>query len=170
MGGSLVGNNGEGPYYALAIDPGGTTGLCYCEIKPVEKLAIILPEQKKMTLKEVWDTLDDVEFMLDYVVYESFEYRKNSREGLDLTPVKIIGVIELAGEWYESGLRIFPQTAAMGLGYYNDRKLQEKKVYIPGMPHAMDATRHMLHWLQFRFGGQFGITEVTLGKREERPQ
>lgn len=133
-------------FEVLAIDPGGTTGLC-----------LGVKEGKKLTVSPMQDRYTPFTFRLmlenynHYVVCESFEYRKASRAGLDLTPVHLIGV---AMAWVPSDKLRF-QTAAQGKGFFSNEKLKQLDIYIAGKPHAMDAARHLLHWYKFGFGSQF---------------
>lgn len=149
----------------LAIDPGGTTG--YCEgqfvthvgntntfidsFKEAPSGILLKPYMMPDDCEELWDRLDQLR--PDIVVMESFEYRNRSRAGLDLTPVKLIGVAELYSA--KSGARLYMQTPSQGKTYYTDTLLKKYGFYKRGQPHAMDALRHMLQWLSFGAGYQY---------------
>ena len=141
----------------IAIDPGVTTGICTARLKA--DYLFVTPNQVKATLAQMYTILNDfigVGSTQTHVIYEDFEYRNQARAGLDLTPVKIIGVIQLIQECNRTGSTIFyRQTAAMGKAYYSDDKLKELGIYKKGVPHGMDATRHLMHWLEFRAGAQY---------------
>jgi hypothetical protein len=47
------------------------------------------------------------------------------------------------------------QTAAKGKGYYTNHHLQAADVYTRGIPHGMDALRHLLQWYTFEAGYQY---------------
>lgn len=138
-------------FKALAIDPGGTTG--FCEATKTDKKLELWSYQKKLTPMEFRILLesDYLYKRIDYVICESFEFRKAARAGLDLTPAHLIGVTMAYVE--ESAL--FMQTAATGKGYFSDDKLKQLGIYLKGRPHAMDAARHLLQWYKFGFGYQF---------------
>jgi hypothetical protein len=148
----------------LSLDPGVTMGVCHGELEDA-KLKLLV-DQDKLSLSDIHDMLDI--FMLkhrrsNHLIYESFEYRQVARKGLDLTPVKIIGVIELFREWHEPEVRFYAQSASQGKNFYTDAKLKELGVYKKGCEHGRDATRHLLHWLNFGAGGQFvDIDKITM--------
>src|SRR4029077_2984370 len=136
----------------LAVDPGRTTGLCQAEIK--DGTSVMLPYQKSLEVHNFYELLEKLNPMV--LIIEKFEFRKKSQEGLDLFPRELIGVARLwsvthHSEWYE-------QSASYGMGYFNDKILKDSKVYVPGIPHAMDATRHFLHWFTFGPGFKHNTT------------
>lgn len=146
---------------ALALDPGVTTGYCIGLLDGNKMW--VAPHEKKFTLAELYDYLRWFEPYDIYVVYEDFQYRNVSRAGLDLTPVKMIGIIEFFAEkgdhseqWY------YKQTPAQGKGFFSDARLKEMGLYKVGSAHGRDATRHLLQWFVFGAGSQFypppGIT------------
>lgn len=143
----------------VTLDPGETTGICYADIFVGEKI-VVIPFQEKMSVLRLWQYLEAVD--PEYIICESFEYRNKARKGLNLFPVQIIGVTTLWSELKER--RVFFQTAAMGKGYYSNTKLKEKNIYMPNLEHGMDALRHFMHWMAFRFGSQYNVKEVELGK------
>lgn len=138
---------------AIAIDPGGTTGFCTAIEAPknVPMSFLLKAFQLPDDCEDLWNRLADLK--PDVIVCESFEYRQRSRAGLDLTPVKLIGIVEL----YEakSGCKLYMQTAAKGKGYYTDVLLKKYDFYKRGLPHGMDALRHMLQWFTFGAGYQY---------------
>jgi hypothetical protein len=100
----------------------------------------------------------------DIMGYESFEYRKNVKGGVQmkliLFPRNLIGVMNLY--YYEraansSPIQCFQQTPAQGKkGYYSDARLKSDKLYktLPG-GHCNDALRHLLHWYTFGAGFKY---------------
>lgn len=136
----------------LAIDPGRTTGFCYATIE--DSRAVLMPWQEHTEVHNMWSILEKRK--PDVIVIEKFEFRKNSREGLDLFPKELIGTARLHStlnhsEWYE-------QSAAQGKGYWGDSLLRDSQVYLKAMPHANDATRHFLHWFTFGAGFKYNTT------------
>ena len=139
----------------MTLDPGVTTGYVIAKLNG-RKLYLDIGEAR-WTLAEVFEQIRGIVVIRNsHVVYETFEYRNASRAGLNLTPVKIIGIVEMFKEWYESPTcGFYPQTAAQGKGFYSDEKLKELGVYVKGKKHGRDATRHLLQWLNFGSGAQY---------------
>jgi hypothetical protein len=54
------------------------------------------------------------------------------------------------------------QTPSTGKSFYSNEQLKEKGVYKRGIPHGMDATRHLLHWFTFGAGFQYVKPEDKL--------
>jgi len=102
-----------------------------------------------------------------HVIYEDFSYRNRARTGLDLTPVKLIGIIELFRERFEPLTLFTKQSAAAGKGFFTDDKLKDLGVYVTGMQHARDATRHLLQWANFGAGSAFMNMEKVVVKLVE---
>jgi hypothetical protein len=80
--------------------------------------------------------------------------------GLDLTPVKLIGIIELYSDRFEPSVSFYKQSAATGKAFWSDEKLKAKDVYAKGRKHARDAVRHFMQWATFGPGSQY----MTLDK------
>ena len=75
--------------------------------------------------------------------------------GLDLTPVKMIGIIELFVERHSLIVPATKQSPSTGKSFYNDEELKRIGCYKVGMAHGRDATRHLLQWANFGAGGQY---------------
>lgn len=149
----------------LAIDPGKTTGLCFANLHEdrLLRLAVHEAEYSLGAMYNLLRHLTDARPNRTHVIYEDFEYRNYARMGLDLTPVKIIGVIELFREWHEPFVGFYKQSAATGKAFYTDTKLKELGVYAVGKKHGRDATRHLLQWANFGAGGQFmDVTQIPI--------
>lgn len=133
----------------LAIDPGITTGYCFAGIT---KEAIVLkPFQHKYDVWQHYNLMIDL--CPDIVVIEDFQYRNRQRAGLILFSVQLIGVTRL---WsHNNSDNITVQTPAQGKGFYSNEQLQRLGAYKRGIPHAMDATRHLFQWLTFHAGSQY---------------
>lgn len=148
--------------YMLALDPGGTTGYCRASYNG-DKLTLT-PGQERFTERELYDFIrseipaeEEGDF---YLIYEKFHYRNRARPGLDLTPTRLIGVIELICQ--TEGFNYFPQMPSEGMGYWTDDQLKRFSVYVKGLQHGRDAMRHLLQWWQFKYGFQFHkITPFT---------
>lgn len=143
----------------LSLDPGVTTGVCVGGYQ--NNVLKLLVDQKQWTVGMLHGYLG--EFLSDnsrelqtiHIVYEDFSYRNRARAGLDLTPVKLIGIIELYREWYEPFVTFTKQSAAAGKGFFTDEKLKDLNCYTVGKQHGRDATRHLLQWANFGAGSQW---------------
>lgn len=140
----------------LAIDPGKTTGFCIGQ-KDGTSLRLS-PAQYELGHLEFYAFLDRSQ--ATYLICESFEYRNRARAGLDLTPVELIGVVKLFDEQREHQ-HVYFQSPAQGKGHFTDQKLKDLGVYKRGVPHGMDATRHLLHWYTFGAGYKFSSRDAT---------
>jgi len=136
----------------LALDPGRTTGFCYGSIDG-NKL-VLDPDQFGFSLAEMYKFV--WEFALtkgNHVVYEDFQYRNASRMGIDLYPVKVIGVIELVEDKLnEIGSTFHRQQPSQAKFTWPDDRLKGYEIYKPGKPHGRDAERHLLHFIEHGAG------------------
>ena len=145
----------------LALDPGLTTGYCFATHR--DRRLYLIPGQYKFSL---WE-LDSLLLSLPnqpwtHIIYEDFQYRNRARAGLDLTPVKMIGIIEYRECMPNSRIGFHKQSAAEGKGFYTDAKLKELGVYVKGLKHGNDATRHLLHWINFKAGSRIIDPKETI--------
>jgi hypothetical protein len=147
----------------VAVDPGGTTGYAVAYIIPDAKVLDFTYGQHAWREGQLWDALRKLE--PDWLICESFEYRQQSRAGLDLTPAHLIGVVRLFAEL--SGCKLQMQTAAQGKGYYSDRTLKNLLIYDRHFRHGRDAARHLLHWFTFGAGFQYN-SDPTLHYVQEQ--
>lgn len=143
----------------LAIDPGVTTGICFGELDVAEQSLKLTFDEKRFTIGEFYEYVrSHVSLARPHIhlIYESFEYRNVARTGLNLTPVKLIGVIELLEEWYsDKDVKFYMQSAATGKAFFRDDRLKSIGAYAVGNKHSRDATRHLLQWLAFGAGSQY---------------
>jgi hypothetical protein len=142
----------------IALDPGVTTGVCYGLKHDSEEKLYIAPWEEKYSLYDLYELL--YYFVKNStghanIIYEDFQYRNYARMGLDLTPVKMIGVIELVIEMYEPSILASKQSPSTGKSFYKDEELKRIGCYKVGMQHGRDATRHLLQWANFGAGGQY---------------
>lgn len=137
------------PITVLSVDPGITTGFCLAEIS--EEDIHLWPHQEKYDVGPFFNQLEKHE--PDFIILEDFEYRKGQRDGLILFSVQLIGVTRLWGKWNEAAITM--QSAAKGKSFYSNDQLKLMGAYKRGIPHAMDATRHLMHWLTFSAGFQY---------------
>ena len=139
----------------VAIDPGKTTGFCFATLQ--SGVLTMDVSQEEISLTGLFDRLGSVikTFNNVHIIYEDFHYRNYARTGLDLTPVKLIGVIECFREWHEPFVGFHKQSAATGKAFYSDDKLKALGIYKPGTQHGRDAQRHLMQWLTFGAGAQY---------------
>lgn len=149
----------------LALDPGGTTGYAILKLNRDAGHTLTVGEAK-WSLVEMHDELErfiNDEAEATHIIYEDFSYRNASRAGLDLTPVKLIGIIEYYREQYEPFVGFHKQSAATGKAFWSDDKLKAKDIYAKGRKHGRDATRHLMQWLAFGPGSAFvNVNELTI--------
>jgi hypothetical protein len=132
----------------LAIDPGVTTGYCLA-VHEDPNLIYLSYGERKLNVNDFWNVLAMTS--ADYLICEDFEYRNRARAGLDLTPVKLIGLVELytwSWQFIDRG-EVFFQPASQGKAHYTDEKIKELGIYRKGTNHGKDACRHFLQWLTF---------------------
>lgn len=138
----------------LSIDPGVTSGYAL-GIKDSSKLFIAYDEAT-FDHAQFWMFLRKIgSYGVLHTVCEDFEFRRGKqKDGLNLYPVELIGIIRLFcsnGQWYP----LWMQKAAQGKGYFDDNKLRSMGVYRKGVEHGRDACRHLLHWFSFGAGYQY---------------
>lgn len=134
----------------ITIDPGITSGFCYAELKPNVEL-VYKPFQMVDDVDDLWNRLD--KFKPDTIIIEDFEFRGRARAGLNLFPVQLIGIARLYENRNKVALHL--QKAATGKAYYTDNILKQLGLYKRGIPHGMDASRHLLQWITFGPGFQY---------------
>jgi hypothetical protein len=136
----------------IAFDPGVTTGFAQGILD--NGLLQVGAGQAQWNHQMLWQQLQVAR--PDIVICESFEFRQQSRAGLILYSVELIGIIHLyCGHDTLRPVELVMQTAAKGKGYYNNTVLQKNNVYARGIPHGMDAMRHLLHWYTFGAGFKY---------------
>lgn len=140
----------------MSVDPGITTGFCYAKLEKKGDILEYWPFQFQDSVVDFWERLHRVK--PDYIIIEDFEFRKGARGGLELFPVKLIGLVELYC-YTDNRPKLFIQKASTGKAYYTDQTLKQLNLYVRGKPHAMDASRHLLQWFTFGFGFQFNNGE-----------
>lgn len=139
----------------IALDPGGTTGYAIGEILDKPPMLIEYSEQR-FDESGLYGWLEEKD--PDYLVCEDFAYRNRARAGLDLTPVKLIGIIAMYANLHR-GCILYMQTASQGKGHFSNEHLKSLGVYKKGLGHGRDALRHLLHWYAYGAGYQFNRTQ-----------
>lgn len=142
----------------LAIDPGVTTGYCLGLKRDGEDVLYVAPDEQRFGMDEFYQFVST--FLSESpdqacIVYEDFQYRNYARMGLDLTPAKLIGIIEVFIDRYTPLLLGTKQSPSTGKSFFKDDELKRLGVYVAGKQHGRDATRHLMQWANFGAGGQF---------------
>jgi hypothetical protein len=129
----------------LAIDPGVTTGFAF-RARDGE----IFSWEHQLNSEDLPYTyfMAELETLaVDIVVCERFDFRQN-KTGVDYTPVELIGLIK---SWAETEVDLpivwQGQDVKSKKSFWTDEKLQVWGVYKKNMGHAMDATKHLMHYL-----------------------
>jgi hypothetical protein len=125
----------------VAIDPGTTTGIA--TFGDTTGRWGRWQHGPQPHHKKLWSDL--AHNRPDTVVCETFIYQLRQKVILD--SVEYIGVVKLFCE--QTHVRYVPQAPAQGKGFWDDPKIRALGLWLPNMPHAMDATRHLLYyWMQ----------------------
>jgi len=136
----------------VALDPGVTTGYAVGVVND-GLMTVTKTGQEVWSHQELWHQLHLAQ--PDAIVCESFEYRNSKqRAGLVLFSCELIGIVHLycSPSYKSPTAKLYMQSAAKGKSYYSNQHLQNSGVYVRGIPHGMDALRHLLHWYTFGQG------------------
>lgn len=142
----------------LSLDPGRTTGFALASI-PEDP--VVGYGQWKLSPREFWRFLDEnlnASFEC-HVICESFEFRQGKQLGVDLYPCELIGILKLHRTMHvdmTDQLYFQPASVQSKKGYFSDKYLKELGLYRKGFEHGRSAVKHLLHWVQFGPGSQFG--------------
>lgn len=147
-----------------ALDPGGTTGVAMFEQEIIQGEWIGKPKFDFLQLgpephHSGLFTLLELRFTFNHhIVCESFQNR-----GMDkrIEAAELIGVVKLSEQIRElkslgatSG-HVHWQTASVIKGndskkiFWTDDKVKHLGLWVPGQRHAMDALKHLLHYMTF---------------------
>lgn len=130
----------------LAIDPGVTTGFAYRAADgEIFSWEHNLRDNDHLPFTYFMAELETL--VVDSVVCERFDFRQN-KTGVDYTPVELIGLIKF---WAEDAIDYDivwqGQDVKSKKSFWTEEKLRLYGVYKPGQEHAMDATKHLMHYL-----------------------
>lgn len=165
------------PKVIIAIDPGGTTGIAWCRMdqhKSGQHVAGYqhIPMQvgrcnEDIGLKEMFVNLGGMCRWAEpftgatdvHIVVERFEFRADERyrDKIDYIAAEVIGALRL---WRldRSYIKLAYQSASQAVGddktkcFWSDDKVKTLGLWVPNYRHAMDATRHLLHYRLFTLG------------------
>jgi hypothetical protein len=130
--------------YCIALDPGETTGICIVRSSDepwVFEYAQLGPYEHHLALYGLLVHLKPAN-----IICESFENR--GQDAAILASREYIGIVkmhlqrsEATGVW---------QSASTGKKFWDDGKLKQHGLWIPGRKHARDAVRHYCYWRTFK--------------------
>lgn len=135
----------------IALDPGVTTG--YATGTIVEGEMFVATGEGRLKHLDLWMILHTEK--PDIVISESFEFRNQSRKGLELYSRELIGVTHLYAQMEGVEVTLQNPLKDSETTFFNDNKLKQHHIHKPGKGHANDAARHLLTWYQFRSGYQY---------------
>jgi hypothetical protein len=138
----------------VALDPGGTTGVAVLTFDASTKLwhrKQLGPQEHHYDLyQELCQHLNcrGQETPLT-VVCEGFQYRNDYRPGLVLVSREYIGVAKFFCQEFE--VSYVEQSAGQGKAgkrtFVRPEHIKKLGMWLPGKPHAMDATAHLLYYV-----------------------
>jgi hypothetical protein len=144
----------------IALDPGETTGWALYRGDAAEGTS-------KFTCGQIgpYEHHNELDILLGHmqgegeytIVCERFEYRNNSRAGLNLMSREYIGVAKRFVQERRE-VEYVMQSAAQAKGFVQDRHIKKLGLWSPGDKHAMDAYRHLLYYL-------VNTADYPIGKR-----
>jgi len=158
----------DGVYSAIALDPGGTTGIAEYRAKVIhtpdgvpeyfdERFHhnALGPEPHFMQLHQYLEMMRTYNF---HLVCESFQNRGIDKE---LVSAELIGVVKMFKQetdcipYFADTEWMFWNTASVvtskkeGGSFWTDEKLKKLDVWFTGMKHPNDAMKHLLQHLVF---------------------
>jgi len=152
------------PFFVFAADPGGTTGCATAQWEPASPDDTLTSvEQIKFRQwqigpgphhVELWSTLSANPYTM--FVWEEFEFRQHiyrdkdgnphvSRHKVELISRNYIGVMELYVAL--NNAPHYSLNASAAKHFIDNEKIEQVGLWLPGMGHAMDATRHLLRYM-----------------------
>lgn len=136
--------------YLVALDPGQTTGILVVpsEEDPWKMRAMQIGPQGHY--RELLSLLDG--WRPEVVLAESFVYTGNTMR--ELISCEYIGVIKLFDQMRRGRTTTVWQNSSTGKQFWDNDKLREYNVWLPGMKHARDALRHYLYYRTFTLKDQ----------------
>lgn len=140
--------------YVIALDPGGTTGWASFYDNPHEtdmKVKRDLPIWDRGQIGPYEHHGELLDFLMsekpDTICFEEFTYQirnksKYAAAAVNLISKEYIGIIKYFGQ--RANIELVARHASHAKSTWTDDKLKALGLWVPGNPHAMDATRHLL--------------------------
>lgn len=149
----------------LALDPGGTTGWCFYEQWSNTfsfDCGQITDQNHYQRLFNFLVHIEEIRVVTPlHIICEKFEFRKTDqhRDKIDYTAAEYVGVVKLfAQQFKDSNVKLVMQSASgvkekkqntENPPFWTEAKIKHIGLWVPGAPHAMDATRHYLYYRTF---------------------
>jgi hypothetical protein len=134
-------------YRVMGIDPGGKTGVAYVDIPQVGDHVVW--KDLAWTRGEITDEnhhqvlADHISQVLpDEIILEGWDNR--AQANAHLISLEYVGVVKYACQELKIPCTV---VSASTKSWADDRKLKQLNLYLQGMPHARDATRHLVNYL-----------------------
>lgn len=171
------------PFHVFACDPGGSSGIATAEWQPAgpddQLMSIDQIKFSRWTMgpephhSELWQHLYEVHHNISpytNIVWESFEFRQHfftDDDGKPIAKMKVelisreyIGILTLFCELYK--VPNHHRTASSAKLFIDDEKIKQVGLWIPGKPHEMDATRHLLRFMTIVMHLKKPFTDIWL--------
>jgi hypothetical protein len=142
----------------LALDPGETTGFAVFDADPnnidwleIDQVKTWPEDQATSNIWELFNRFQPKKLAAES--YRVYDWKSDDHKWSSVNTVQIIGCIWTLAQTapfhhlWQNG--IVWQSAQNAKGFWTDDKLREFGVYLPGVKHGRDATRHALHFLCF---------------------
>ena len=167
------------PFFIFACDPGGTSGCATAQWEPSS------PEDQLTSVEQIkfrqwhiddqphhvqlWSTLSANPYTM--IVWETFDFRQHiyfdaegnphaSGHKLELISREYIGVMELYCAL--NNAPNFTLNSSAAKHFITDQKIKQVGLWLPGMGHAMDATRHLLRYMVVKKKIQAPFVDIWL--------
>lgn len=156
-------------YRVIGLDPGGTTGWATYTAEYIPNPNTTGPADRYEFHSEewacgqlgpgphhdaLWSFLELQAVSQTVIACESFEFRQGKqRAGIVLDSCEYIGIVKLFVEQRQRSLPnnfrmdLVMKTAGQAKSFITDDKIKKLGLWYPGHRHAMDAYRHLLHFL-----------------------
>lgn len=124
-----------------AWDPGLLTGLAAWDTE-AEEISLIT----QLTMEEVWAWVDENCSEMEFSQVEQFTINAaTSKKARQSEPIHIIGFLMYAS--WRCGFPIKYSKPADVMRAFPDSALRKAGVYVTGVPHGIDALRHLCYYL-----------------------
>lgn len=153
----------------IAVDPGGTTGLCiYRPINDLLRLQLTKPQHHADLVQVVKNTyfnwVDEHGQKAEKVVVvcENFEFRRDDRgrDKIEYISAEYVGALKALAQQQNPVIELVLQSPSLRNQFFTDDVLKKLGVWIPNMRHAMDATQHYLYYRTFTLKDHFYLHQL----------
>lgn len=130
--------------FILAVDPGGTTGICLLRREPVELVWSYEAGTWLDTARKVDETLREHGADVDVVVERFTITQQTTKNSQQTLPLELIGMVRLL-TMIHTGAEITLQSPADAKRFASNPRLKALGLWhVGGGGHALDAIRHAL--------------------------